>query len=711
MIGPNKTYRMMEWEFHNPPEASFDIDLEGAIEASVDAGAESLLLYTQDTWGYAFYPTDVGVRHPALTCDLFGKEVELAHTRGLSVCAYYCLHLNEQCVRNHPDWAWINERGEAEKVRWHFTCMDSPYREYVLGMLKEIVSRYQVEELFLDVFGQQFAYYSNGERGLFCFCAHTEAAWDRDHPGDPYRAGFASRAGWTARYQWHEKRTMLDLLDSIRSILRAGSRGTLLSLNGGPEAFSSDVLKRVDFVYNEPVTTPSGISIGSIMGRGWGRPDYQAGVFTHHPYVDAYPSAIPRIQADALIVQNARSFIVGNAPVIGGMEGCGFSPRWFQVAREHWEDVRNVDCLLGELEPVCSGAVLFSESTRNELYAQKRPLDFRQSTSGAIESLVYTGRPVESIPEFRLTADLLDRFELLVLPETEVLSASHASLIRDWVERGGTLIASHRCGLLDEHHRPRPDFPLADVLGLHFDREERRYAYDDEGRFKGGFFATYFAPTAHVLAQPLSQGTVALPGTFLYVKPTTAEEVMQYRLPVMVEDMGKGRWFNWGPPPPANESAGPAVCFNRFGKGKAVYIGAPVFLGMSARAEFGGGGERPFWIRAWLRELVRQLISTPVIEMTPEPFTEYLHSSFFYHPGRKLVLVQALNTVELLGKGQLHASIRARISTDSRRLPIGGARVVWPKVEDLTVRRKGQTTIIAPLSIDRYAAIYLKLRE
>ena len=43
---------------------------------------------------------------------------------------------------------------------------------------------------------------------------------------------------------------------------------------------------------------------------------------------------------------------------------------------------------------------------------------------------------------------------------------------------------------------------------------------------------------------------MGLPGSFLRVKRTTAEEVMRYRLPFMVEDLPHNKWFNWGPPPP-----------------------------------------------------------------------------------------------------------------------------------------------------------------
>jgi hypothetical protein len=48
LVSPERTYRAMEWEFHTPPQQTFDINLEGAIAASRDAAAESLMFYTQD---------------------------------------------------------------------------------------------------------------------------------------------------------------------------------------------------------------------------------------------------------------------------------------------------------------------------------------------------------------------------------------------------------------------------------------------------------------------------------------------------------------------------------------------------------------------------------------------------------------------------------------------------------------------------------------
>jgi hypothetical protein len=101
---------------------------------------------------------------------------------------------------------------------------------------------------------------------------------------------------------------------------------------------------------------------------------------------------------------------------------------------------------------------------------------------------------------------------------------------------------------------------------------------DGEGKFKKGIIQTYLESTGHPLTRSLAVSTVGLSGSFLKLKMRNgAQELMRYRLPLMVEDLAHNHWFNWGPPPPGTESGGTAAVFNRFQKGQAVYIGAPVF--------------------------------------------------------------------------------------------------------------------------------------
>ena len=53
IIPTGKTYRMMEWEFHTPPEEHFNINLDAAVKAARDAGAEAVMFYSRTIGGCA----------------------------------------------------------------------------------------------------------------------------------------------------------------------------------------------------------------------------------------------------------------------------------------------------------------------------------------------------------------------------------------------------------------------------------------------------------------------------------------------------------------------------------------------------------------------------------------------------------------------------------------------------------------------------------
>ena len=704
LVSPMRTYRAMEWEFHTPALQTFDINLEGAIAASREAGAEALMFYAQDHWGYAFYPSDSAVRHPHLKFDLFGTECTLARKAGISVMSYYSLQFNNQCATGHPDWVWKNEQQLEQRFygRWHIMCLDSPYRQYVLAMIDEIFARYEVDELFLDIFGIQFFMYNQSGQNPFCFCQHTQEAWNKEFPNDPYTEGFTTREGWERRFRWHQRRTMIDMLDEIIAVARKHRPGLLISLNGGPEAFPDEIMQRVSFIYAEPLDCPTGIALGSILMRGFGRPNYQAGIFTEYGYSDVYPGELARVQADALIVQNARSFFAGNAGVLSGIDGQGFSNRWFSVAKEAWEDVRNVDCLLGpDLKPLLSTAMLYSNSTRREFEANKKPYDFRRSTLGALETMTFAGRPVESLPDSKLKPEILNQFEVLVLPEVSAMSDEQAETIRNWVGSGGTLISSYRCGMLDEHLKPRTNFALADVLGVDYLFEETKYAFDQTGKQReGNAVSTYLESADHRLAAMLSKGSVGLPGPFINVRETKAEVVMRYRLPLLSEDVSRDLWVGWGPPPPGAETAGTAVAFHKFGKGQSLYIGVPIFWAMHFRAS---------WIQNWIPDLIRQLVPNPLVELRSNPFSEYVHGTFFHDAGKGQILVQILDAVQLATKGELRPTPNIEITFDPGRLKIRRAQAVWPKMKELPIKVDGRRRRIDVERPDRYTALYLEL--
>jgi hypothetical protein len=231
--------------------------------------------------------------------------------------------------------------------------------------------------------------------------------------------------------------------------------------------------------------------------------------------------------------------------------------------------------------------------------------------------------------------------------------------------------------------------------------EERQYVREGVAERKAGdFTSTYLESAGHLLASMLAVSTVGLPGSFLKLKRTTSEEVMRYRLPFMVEAVPSNHWFNWGPPPPGTATAGTAVAYNRFGKGQSIYLGVPIFWAMQYR---------PYWIKAWIPELLRQMVKEPIAEVRPEPFTEYMHGTFFYDKSGSLVLVQVLNTVEAAMDGEFRGIPQVRIRVDAQRLKVAAARMVWPREETLSVRGNGGRTEILLRDPPRYAAVLLQL--
>lgn len=148
------------------------------------------------------------------------------------------------------------------------------------------------------------------------------------------------------------------------------------------------------------------------------------------------------------------------------------------------------------------------------------------------------------------------------------------------------------------------------------------------------------------------------------------------------------------------EIAGPAVTLNKYGEGQAIYIGAPIFWAMK---------DRPYWIRQWLPPLLRQLVPNPAMELRLEPFSEYVHGTFFHDRSGQFVLVQILNTIEIITRGELREAPKISLAVNSSKLRVTEARVVWPKTLDLPVTTRGGKTHIALPRLDRYMALFLKL--
>ena len=67
-----------------------------------------------------------------------------------------------------------------------------------------------------------------------------------------------------------------------------------------------------------------------------------------------------------------------------------------------------------------------------------------------------------------LNAEHTDQFKLLILPNIAALSDQQCGQLRAYVQRGGSIVATHETSLYDEWGVRRADFGLADLFGVKF---------------------------------------------------------------------------------------------------------------------------------------------------------------------------------------------------------------------------------------------------
>lgn len=129
-------------------------------------------------------------------------------------------------------------------------------------------------------------------------------------------------------------------------------------------------------------------------------------------------------------------------------------------------------------------------------------------------------------------APALGDYRVLILPRTFALSDKEAVAIREWVARGGTLIADYLPGILDEHGKGRRVGALDDVFGVQRESGQRvlngktiaevnaelydkplaeRLSYEGAKRDDNGFvvYERGLQPVGNAKAQGISEGAAS----------------------------------------------------------------------------------------------------------------------------------------------------------------------------------------------------------
>lgn len=150
--------RALHFDFHTMPGipdlgADFDGDRFG--RALKSAKVEYINIFAKCNLGFAYYPSEIGTIYPGLKFDLMGEMIKSCHKYGIRAAVYLNAGLSHEQAYQHREWCVVNQEGQVYAFQkmdhWFRTmCFNSGYREYLLGMIREILEKYQIDGMIFD---------------------------------------------------------------------------------------------------------------------------------------------------------------------------------------------------------------------------------------------------------------------------------------------------------------------------------------------------------------------------------------------------------------------------------------------------------------------------------------------------------------------------------------------------------------------------------
>ncbi|MGC1242373.1 MAG: beta-galactosidase trimerization domain-containing protein, partial [Chryseosolibacter sp.] len=150
--------------------------------------------------------------------------------------------------------------------------------------------------------------------------------------------------------------------------------------------------------------------------------------------------------------------------------------------------------------PLARVGVVYSENTERNYGGQSWQKNIGDHENGMYHLLVEGSMPFEMVNDRLLDEQSLQEFKLLILPNVAALSDEQCDQLRQFVRRGGSLVATYETSLYDEEGKIRSDFGLADTFGVNYDNAVEGPLQNSYLRLKSDVAAKQYHPVLKGLA-------------------------------------------------------------------------------------------------------------------------------------------------------------------------------------------------------------------
>ena len=432
----------------------------------------------------AFYPTEIPYHHRSAwlgNSDLLGYMVKECRKKNRTIILRTDPHATRQDMYDaHPDYIAVTADG---KKRRHWanpdlwvTCALGPYNfQFMTTVIQEIVQRYQPEGIF-----------SNRWAGHgVCYCEHCTENFKKATGLELPRATEQSTGAPDPTYlKWMQWQT--DRLKDLWFLWDGEIRKIKSTARFIPNGFPDKLLtgKYSDFFFADqqgrrgvipPWTNAKGAKeLRASMGMKPVINIFSVGPEEEFRWKDS-------VQSDAeLKVWVAEGVANGMKPCFVKFGAYIYDKRWMDAVAEMYMKYYKGEKYLRNTASLARVAVVYSQQTDQKYGGKPWQENKRDHALGMYELLVEDRIPFDMVNDKLLDEDHLKPYKLLILPNIAALSDEQCGQLRQFVQNGGSMVASFETSLYNEEGMPRNNFGLSDVFGV-------SYASNVEGPMKNSY--------------------------------------------------------------------------------------------------------------------------------------------------------------------------------------------------------------------------------
>ena len=500
----------------------------------------------------AFYPTKIPYHHRSAwlgDSDPLGDLIAGCRKLGMAVLVRTDPHATyDDAAEAHPDWIAVDASGNkrrhwASPEMW-VTCGLGPYNfEFMTDVKKEIMSRYHADGVFIN----------RWDGSGMCYCEHCVKNFKAASGFDLPRTDNAQDPVRRAYILWREQR-LLDLWQTWDRAVRDLNPDACVIPNTGGLGSPLDMKKVGDLAPMLVADRQARHGLMAPWAIGLSAKEYRA-TLGKKPAIGMFSVGVEEAYRWKDSVQNADEIRLWTADLIAN----GMRPwfikfgavlrddRWLKPVEEIFVRHARWEKYLRNERPLARVAVVYSQQTAR--FVGNRTEDH---LNGWYQALIEARIPFELVHERLLDAAHVDLFKTLIFPDVVALSDAQCAQVGEFVERGGSVIATHETSLSDELGVRRKNFGLADLFGVNF-------AGRIESRMQNAYLRLEHEATRH---HPLLKGLEDAPRIIhgvsrIEVEPRESFPPMPLTLISSYPDLPMEKVF------PRSEKTGPAQVFLR----------------------------------------------------------------------------------------------------------------------------------------------------